>query len=67
MSSTMVTIGGFTQPGVARLIIEAPMNIDRGFSHRFMWFFPAPLYKNYDTLCEINQAFIDKLGTYIYI
>lgn len=31
MSSTMITIGGFTQPGVARSLIEAPTNMDRDF------------------------------------
>ena len=52
---------------VACLIIEAPMNIDGESSHQFMWIFPVPLYKNYGTLCEINQTFVDKLGLHLYI
>ena len=62
MSSTMITIGGFTQPGVARSIIEAPTNMDRGFSHHFLWFFPPTQYASFASLTEINQIFVDKLG-----
>ena len=52
MSATRMTIGGFTQPGVARNIIEMPSNSEKGLSHRFVWIFPKPIC---DPLRE-NQA-----------
>lgn len=34
-----LTIGGFTQPAVARPIIELPSNVEKGLSSRFLCFF----------------------------
>ena len=31
------TLGGFTQPGTARNLIEIPCNAGKKFSHRFLW------------------------------
>ena len=45
MSETRLTVGGFTQPGVARALIDLPSNTDKGLSHRFLWIFPKPLWK----------------------
>ena len=33
MMGTRLTIGGFTQPGVARNIIDMPSNAEKGLSH----------------------------------
>jgi len=57
-----ITIGGFTQPAVARSIIEAPTNMDRGFSHRFLWFFLPIQYASFSSLSEIERTFVDKLS-----
>jgi len=62
MQSTYLTVGGFTQPHVARNIIEMPSSIEKGFSHRFLWFFPKPLYQKFDDLTEIDQGFCDSFG-----
>ena len=59
--ATMITIGGFTKPGVARSLIEAPTNMERGFSHRFLWYFPAPLYESFSSLCEIKQTIVVRI------
>ena len=64
MSSTLLTVGGFTQPGVARTLIEMPANAEKGLSHRFLWLFPNPLFEKFDKLGEIDQDFIKKLGKF---
>ena len=60
MSSTRLTVGGFTQPGVARNLIDLPSNAEKGLSHRFLWVFPKPLYGNFDTLEKVDTAFQQK-------
>ena len=61
MSSTRLTVGGFTQPGVARNLIDMPSNSENGLSHRFMWTFPRPLYGEIASLSEINKEFNEKI------
>lgn len=39
MENTSLTIGGFTQPAVARPIVELPSNVEKGLSSRFLCFF----------------------------
>lgn len=67
MSSTRLTVGGFTQPGVARTLIDIPSNSEKGLSHRFLWTFPRPLYGNFASLSEINQDFSGKIGEQLNI
>jgi len=62
MNSTNLTIGGFTQPSVARSLIDIPSNSEKGLSHRFIWLFPVPVFKEFDTLSEVNPDFVDKLS-----
>lgn len=62
MRSTNLTVGGFTQPGVARSLIDIPSNAEKGFSHRFLWLFPKPLFEKFDTLGEIDDVFFQKLS-----
>ena len=64
MLSTQLTVGGFTQPGVARGLIETPSNAEKGFSHRFLWFFPHPLFKKFASLGEVDQEFVQKMSKY---
>lgn len=61
MSSTRLTIGGFTQAGVARSLIEMPSNSEKGLSHRFLWMFPKPLFGTFAALEEVNQGFTDEM------
>ena len=50
-----ITIGRFTQPAVARSIIEAPMGIFTSFS--------LPIqYASFSSLSEIERTFVDKLS-----
>lgn len=61
MSSTRLTIGGFTQAGVARNLIEMPSNSEKGLSHRFLWMFPKPLFGTFAALEEVNKGFTDEI------
>ena len=67
MSSTSLTVGGLTQPGVARSLIEIPSNSEKGLSHRFLWLFPNPLYRKFSTLGEVDGDFILKLGKVVMV
>lgn len=58
MSSTRLTIGGFTEAGVARSLIEMPSNSEKGLSHRFLWLFPKPLFGSFAAL---DKAFTDEI------
>jgi hypothetical protein len=62
MNSTSMTIGGFTQPGVARNLIEMPSNSEKGLSHRFIWIFPKPIYGKFATLEAVDTTFTTKIG-----
>ena len=64
MTSTQLTIGGFTQPRVARNLIEMPSNSEKGLSHRFVWIFPKPLYGKFATLEYVDKLFSSKIGKY---
>ena len=64
MTSTSLTVGGFTQTGVARSLIEIPANSEKGLSHRFLWIFPNPLYKRFSALGEVNDDFIHKISEF---
>ena len=62
MRSTSLTVGGFTQPSVARSLIELPGNAEKGLSQRFLWFFPKPVYGHFDSLEPTDKSFRDKIG-----
>ena len=62
MSSTNLTIGGFTQPGVARSLIELPANSEKGLSSHFLWFFPNPLYGKFANLGKVDETFVTKIS-----
>ena len=62
MPLTMLTVGGFTQPTVARSLIEQPSNSEKGLSSRFLWLFPNVLYGTFDDLEQVNPEFINKIS-----
>ena len=66
MKQTSLTVGGFNQPGVARSLIELPGNAEKGLSQRFLWFFPKPVYAQFDSLEPIDKNFTDKVGMFHY-
>ena len=62
MSSTRLTIGGFTQAGVARSLIDMPSNSEKGLSHRFLWVFPKPLFGKFAALEEVDKTFTAEIS-----
>ena len=62
MPFTRLTVGGFTQPGVARSLIELPSNAEKGLSHRFLWLFPSPLFGKFSSLKEVDKSFQRDIG-----
>lgn len=66
MENTGLTIGGFTQPAVARALIEIPSNIEKGLSTRFLWVIPKPRYSKFASLEPVNKDFTESLGKRVF-
>ena len=71
MAQTSFTLLGFTQPQTAMPIIEDTQNNAKGFTSRFLWFFPEPVFcRMQDTLLNDGEtseveAFKNELGKYV--
>jgi hypothetical protein len=63
MRSTCLTVGGFSQPSVARTIIEQPGSAEIGIMQRFLWLFPRPSYARFNTLESVNETFSSDIIT----
>ena len=57
MDETNLVIGGFSQPSVARALIEYTGNTEKGFSQRILWMFPKPTYAPFNSLEAMDKAF----------
>lgn len=66
MDVTALSICGFTQPNVARNLIELQTSIEKGLSPRFLWIFPKPTYARFETLEKVDESFTKSLGMYNY-
>ena len=62
MDHTALSIGGFTQPGVARNIIEQRCGAERGFSQQFLWIFPQPSFAKFDSLKPVPDNISEAIG-----
>ena len=62
MHSTSLTIGGFTQPSMAKSLIELPQSIEKGLVQRFLWILPRLSYANFASLESADDKFQDYLG-----
>lgn len=62
MESTCLTVGGFSQPTIARALIEQSGSAEVGLSQRFLWMFPKPSYSLFHTLESVDRQFTDSLG-----
>ena len=67
MSSTSLTLVGFTQPNVSRSLIENTSNIEKGLSQRFTWIFPKPTYAVFESLQPVDSTFTQALGKIISV
>ena len=63
MEYTGLVVGGFTQPSVARGLIESIVNIEKGVCQRFLWVLPKPCPTKFCDLKEMNEEFSDKIGS----
>ena len=61
MERTALTVGGFTQPGVARSIIEQHTGAERGFSQRFLWIFPKPTFAKFASLKPVPEEVTESM------
>jgi hypothetical protein len=64
MDVTALTICGFTQPNVARNLIELQASVEKGLSPRFLWIFPKPTYSKFEDLETVDDQFTDYIGIY---
>lgn len=62
MDRTALTVGGFTQPSVARNIIEQNSGAERGFSQRFLWLFPKPAFAKFASLKPVPSDISEAIG-----
>ena len=63
METTSLSLGGFSQPSVARTVIEQPGSAETGLSQRFLWCFPKPSFARFETLEAVEETFSELLGT----
>ena len=59
---TSLTVGGFNQPAVARSLIELTGKAESGFSQRFLWLFPKPVYGKFHSYGKVDDDFIENIG-----
>jgi len=65
MDHIALSVGGFTQPSVARTLIEQQNSAERGFCQRFLWIFPKPVFGKFKSLepvkSDFNKSIVDLL------
>lgn len=62
MDHTGLTVGGFTQPSVARNLIEIQVNVEKGLCQRFLWVVPKPAPIPFDKLQQVDREFSTGIG-----
>ena len=62
MDYTGLVVGGFTQPSVARGLIESIANIEKGVCQRFLWILPKSSPTKFCDFKEMDEEFLDKIG-----
>lgn len=67
MDRTALTVGGFTQPSVARTLIEQQSSADRGFCQRFLWIFPKPVFGKFKSLEPVKPEFNESIGMFLWL
>lgn len=65
MDHTGLTIGGFTQPSVARNLIEITANVEKGLCQRFLWLVPKPTPVSFEQLQQVDKEFSASIGNII--
>jgi len=62
MERASLIVSGFTQPVVARQMIEQPGSTEKGIAQRFLWLFPKPEFEVFSTLEPIDDDFTKYLS-----
>ena len=62
MDKTYLTVGGFSQPPVARTLIEQSGSAEVGLSQCFLWLFPQPSYSRFNSLEAVDTCFTEKIS-----
>ena len=62
MEHTGLTVGGFTQPNIAKGLIESQSNIGKGVCQRFLWIFPKPHPTKFNDLKPTDESFSNEIG-----
>lgn len=62
MNYTGLTVGGFTQPSVARNLLELQPAVEKELVQRFLWIIPKPSFAPFSSLESANKPFSDLLG-----
>ena len=65
MSKISLTVGWFNQPLFSRQLIEQPGSAEKGFTQRFLWMFPKPVYGRFDSLEPTNNGFSESIGMFV--
>ena len=55
MESTSLTVGGFSQPSVARALIEQSGSAEIELARRILWLFPKLAFSHFDTLKAVDD------------
>jgi hypothetical protein len=63
MECTGLTVGGFTQPSVARTLIEQHGSSEKGLCQRFLWVFPRPVFAKFTSLEPVHPEFTEAIVT----
>ncbi len=67
MDYTGLTVGGFTQPSVARGLIEYPPNVEKGLCQRFLWLLPKPNPTLFSELERVDETFSASIGEFVML
>lgn len=62
MNHTGLSLGGFTQPCVARNMLEHPANVEKGLCQRFLWLVPEPTTVAFEELQCVDSSFSTAIG-----
>ena len=62
MDRTALTVGEFTQPSVAKALIELPASVEKGLMQRFLWIYPKPSFSRFNSLELVEERFSVYLG-----
>lgn len=67
MKHTGLTIGGFTQPSVAKNLIDNQSNVEKGLCQRFLWILPRPTTVSFEKLEQVDKDFFTAIGTSLFV